>query len=40
MYREFNGGGVRPNDVPNAEETKRFWSDIWSNGKGHNGEVE
>ena len=22
---EFNGGKVRPNDVQNAEETKRFW---------------
>ena len=40
MYAEFNGGGVRPNDVPNAEETKRFWSDIWSVEKGHNREAE
>ena len=27
---EFNGCGVRSNDVPNAEESKRFWGDIWS----------
>ena len=29
MYEEFNGGGVInvPN-VPNAEESKRFWGDI------------
>ena len=40
MYAEFNGDGVRPNDVPNAEESKRFWSDIWSVGKWHNREAE
>ena len=40
MYTEFNGGGVRPNDVPNAEESKRFWGNIRSVGKGHNREVE
>ena len=36
MYAEFNGEDVRPSDVPNAEESKRFWGDIWSVGKGHN----
>ena len=36
MYTEFNGGGVRSNDVPNAEESKRFGDDIWSVGKRHN----
>ena len=40
MYVEFNGRGVRPNDVPNAEETKRFWGDIWRFEKGHNQEAE
>ena len=24
MYAVFNGDGVRPSDVPNAEESKRF----------------
>ena len=28
IYAEFNGGGVRSNDEPNAEESKRFWGDI------------
>ena len=28
MYTELNGGGLRPNDVPNAEESKRFWGNI------------
>ena len=37
---EFNGGGVRSNDLPNAEESKRFWGDIWSVEKGHNHEAE
>ena len=36
MCTEFNGGGVRSNDVPNAEESKRFGDDIWSVGKRHN----
>ena len=36
VYAEFNGGGVRANDVPNAEESKRFWGDIGSIRKGHN----
>ena len=36
MYAELNGVGVRANDVPNAEESNRFWGDIWSVGKGHN----
>ena len=40
MYAEFNGDGVRPSDVLNAKESKRFWVDIWSVGKGHNREAE
>ncbi|XP_068756065.1 uncharacterized protein [Montipora capricornis] len=40
IYAEFNGDGIRSNDVPNAEESKRFWADIWSAEKGHNREAE
>ena len=40
IYAEFNGGEVRSNDVPNAEESKRFLGDIWSAEKGHNQEAE
>ena len=40
MYPEFNGGEARPNDVPNAGESKRFWGDIQSVGKGHKQEAE
>ena len=40
MYAVFNGDGVRPSDVTNAEESKRFWSDIWRVGKGHNEKAE
>ena len=36
MYKEFNGGGVRPNDVPKGEERGRSWSDILSVRKWHN----
>ena len=34
MYAEFNGDGVRPSEVPNAEESRRFGV------KGHNQEAE
>ena len=35
MYAEFNEDGVRPNHAPNAEESKRFWGDIYRvSGKG------
>ena len=34
IYAEFNVGGVRSNDVPNAEESKRFWGDICNIEKG------
>ena len=40
MYTKFNGDGVRPIDIPNAEESRRFWGDLWSTGKGQNREVE
>ena len=40
MYAEFNGDGLRPNDAPKAEESKRFWGDTWSVGKGHNREAD
>ena len=40
MQAEFNGGGVRPKDVTNAEETKMFWSKIWSVVKEHNQAAE
>ena len=36
MYAVFNGDGVRPSDVPNAEESKS----IWRVGKGHNEKAE
>ena len=36
MYAEFNGDGVRSSEVPNAEESKIFWGDIWSVGKEYN----
>ena len=25
IYAEFSGDGVRPSDIPNVEENKRFW---------------
>ena len=40
MYAEFNGNGVRPNDVPIDEENKIFLGDLWNIGKGHNQEAD
>ena len=40
IYSEFNGGRGRLSDDPNAEESKRFWGNIWSIEKEHNQEVE
>ena len=40
MYTEFNGNRVRPIDVLNAEESKKFWGDLCCIWKGHNREVE
>ena len=40
IYAEFNGEGIRSNDVPDAEESKRFWGGIWSVEKEHNHEAE
>ena len=40
MYAKFNGDRVRPIDAPNAEESKRFWGDLWSIGKRHNRKAE
>ena len=40
IYSEFNGGRGRSSDDPNAEESKRFWGNIWSIKKEHNQEAE
>lgn len=32
--------GVRSNYMPDAEESKRFWADIWFVAKEHNREAE
>ena len=35
MYTEFNGSALRSTDVPNAEESRKFWGEIWSIEKKH-----
>ena len=30
LYRKLNQEGERKGDQPDAEESKRFWGDIWS----------
>ena len=36
IYAQFNGDGVRPSNVPNTEESKRFWGNISTIGRWHN----
>ncbi|XP_063592533.1 uncharacterized protein LOC134769724 [Penaeus indicus] len=36
FYKELNGGEIRTNEVPDAEESRRFCGDIWSVEKEHN----
>ena len=41
VYNEFNGQtGSSNGDIPNAEESRTFWSGIWSVEKEHNKEVK
>ena len=35
IYTEFNGSALRSTDVPNAEESRKFWGEIWSVEKKH-----
>ena len=40
IYAELNRKEIRLNNVPNAEECKKFWGDIWDVRKEHNRGVE
>ena len=41
VYNEFNGQtGSCNGDIPNAEESRTFWSGIWSVEKEHNKEAK
>ena len=41
VYNEFNGQtGSSNGDIPNAEESKTFWSGIWRAEKEHNKEAD
>ena len=41
VYNEFNGKtGSTNEDIPNAEESKTFWSGIWSAKKKNNKEAK
>ena len=39
LYSELNGGRKFSHNVPDADESRRFWSDIWSVKKEHNREA-
>ena len=40
IYTELNKNGIRSNNVPNAEECTKFWSNIWGVRKEHNRKAE
>ena len=40
VYQEFNGEKKGDNAVPDSEESKKFWSNIWSKNEDHNSEAE
>ena len=40
IYKELNGGEFRTNDIPNTEESRRYWGDIWTVEKEHNKDAE
>ena len=40
MYKELNGGANGKSVIPDAEESKKFWSEIWSIEKEHNRQAE
>ena len=39
LHSQLNGGRKFSNNVPDADESMRFWSDIWSVKKEHNREA-
>ena len=40
VYNDFNGKtGSNNGNIPNAEESRTFWSGIWSVAKKHNKEA-
>ena len=40
IYAELNRNRIRSNGMPNAEEYRKFWGNIWSVRKEHNREAE
>lgn len=40
FYQELNGTVRNENVIPDADESKKFWSDIWNVGKEHNRSAE
>ena len=40
VHKEFNGEVSNGKVIPDAEESKRFWKEIWDNKKEHNKEAE
>ena len=39
-YKVFNGDFWQEGLIPNAEESKKFWGDIWGLGKEHKAYAE
>ena len=39
-FMELSGEVINESTVPNAEESRRFWSEIWDNPEEHNNRIE
>ena len=40
VFVELNGEVIKENTVPNADESRKFWSEIWDNPVEHNDDAE
>ena len=40
VYMELSGGGMRQSETPDAEDSKKFWGNIWGIEKEHNKDAD
>jgi len=40
IYTGLSNGGKKSSNLPDAENSRRFWSDIWSTNREHNREAQ
>ena len=40
VFMELNGEVIKENTIPNVDESRKFWSEIWNNTVEHNDDAE